>query len=129
MEQDQQNNGVEKNKYTEEMLELEKQIFRYKRANAQLQTGLGEESSIRKIIPYIILLMWFIALKFMENWMGYYLDISRQNYVPIPIVFVILLIWRYLKDRKRQELREQIKANWQKCDKLQQEIDEIRRRT
>lgn len=129
MEQDQRNNGVEKNKYTEEILELEKQIFRYKRANAQLQTGLGEESVIRKMIPYIILLMWFIALKFMENWMGYYLDISGQNYVPILIVFVILLIRRYLKDRKRQELREQIKANWQKCDKLQQEIDEIRRRT
>lgn len=129
MEQDQRNNGVEKNKYTEEILELEKQIFRYKRANAQLQTGLGEESAIRKMIPYIILLMWFIALKFMENWMGYYLDISGQNYVPILIVFVILLIQRYLKDRKRQELREQIKANWQKCDKLQQEIDEIRRRT
>lgn len=129
MEQDQRNNGVEKNKYTEEILELEKQIFRYKRANAQLQTGLGEESAIRKMIPYIILLMWFIALKFMENWMGYYLDISGQNYVPILIVFVILLIRRYLKDRKRQELREQIKANWQKCDKLQQEIDEIRRRT
>lgn len=115
--------------YKRKIMELEKQIFRYKRANAQLQTGLGEESSIRKIIPYIILLMWFIALKFMENWMGYYLDISRQNYVPILIAFVILLIWRYLKDRKRQELREQIKANWQKCDKLQQEIDEIRRRT
>lgn len=115
--------------YKRKIMELEKQIFRYKRANAQLQTGLGEESAIRKMIPYIILLMWFIALKFMENWMGYYLDISRQNYVPILIVFVILLIWRYLKDRKRQELREQIKANWQKCDKLQQEIDEIRRRT
>lgn len=115
--------------YKRKIMELEKQIFRYKRANAQLQTGLGEESAIRKIIPYIILLMWFIALKFMENWMGYYLDISGQNYVPILIVFVILLIRRYLKDRKRQELREQIKANWQKCDKLQQEIDEIRRRT
>lgn len=115
--------------YKRKILELEKQIFRYKRANAQLQTGLGEESAIRKMIPYIILLMWFIALKFMENWMGYYLDISGQNYVPILIVFVILLIRRYLKDRKRQELREQIKANWQKCDKLQQEIDEIRRRT
>ncbi len=115
--------------YKRKIMELEKQIFRYKRANAQLQTGLGEESAIRKMIPYIILLMWFIALKFMENWMGYYLDISGQNYVPILIVFVILLIRRYLKDRKRQELREQIKANWQKCDKLQQEIDEIRRRT
>ncbi len=115
--------------YMRKIMELEKQIFRYKRANAQLQTGLGEESAIRKMIPYIILLMWFIALKFMENWMGYYLDISGQNYVPILIVFVILLIRRYLKDRKRQELREQIKANWQKCDKLQQEIDEIRRRT
>ena len=113
--------------YKRKIMELEKQIFRYKRANAQLQTGLGEESAIRKMIPYIILLMWFIALKFMENWMGYYLDISGQNYVPILIVFVILLIRRYLKDRKRQELREQIKANWQKCDKLQQEIDEIRR--
>lgn len=59
--------------------------------------------------------------------MGYYVDISGQDYVPLLIIFVILLIWRYLKDRKRQELREQIKANWQKCDKLQQEIDEIRR--
>ena len=115
--------------YKRKIMELEKQIFRYKRANAQLQTGLWEESAIRKMIPYIILLMWFIALKFMENWMGYYLDISGQNCVPILIVFVILLIRRYLKDRKRQELREQIKANWQKCDKLQQEIDEIRRRT
>ena len=115
--------------YKRKIMELEKQIFRYKRANAQLQTGLGEKSAIRKMIPYIILLMWFIALKFMENWMGYYLDISGQNYVPILIVFVILLIRRYLKDRKRQELREQIKANWQRCDKLQQEIDEIRRRT
>ena len=43
------------------------------------------------------------------------------------IIFVILLICRYLKDKKRQELREQMKANRQKCDKLQQEIDEIRR--
>ena len=96
--------------YKRKIMELEKQIFRYKRANAQLQTGLGEESAIRKMIPYIILLMWFIALKFMENWMGYYLDISGQNYVPILIVFVILLIRRYLKDRKRQELREKMKA-------------------
>lgn len=114
-------------KGTEEILEREKKIFQYKRANAELQTGLGEESAIRKIMPYIILLMGFIALQFMENWMGYYVDISGQDYVPLLIIFVILLIHRYLKDRKRQVLREQMKANWQKCDKLQQEIDEIRR--
>lgn len=114
-------------KGTEEILEREKKIFQYKRANAELQTRLGEESAIRKIIPYIILLMGFIALQFMENWMGYYVDISGQDYVPLLIIFVILLIHRYLKDRKRQVLREQMKANWQKCDKLQQEIDEIRR--
>lgn len=114
-------------KGTEEILEREKKIFQYKRANAELQTRLGEESAIRKMIPYIILLMWFIALKFMENWMGYYVDISGQDYVPLLIIFVILLIHRYLKDRKRQVLREQMKANRQKCDKLQQEIDEIRR--
>lgn len=114
-------------KGTEEILEREKKIFQYKRANAELQMRLGEESAIRKIIPYIILLMGFIALQFMENWMGYYVDISGQDYVPLLIIFVILLIHRYLKDRKRQVLREQMKANWQKCDKLQQEIDEIRR--
>lgn len=114
-------------KGTEEILEREKKIFQYKRANAELQTRLGEESAIRKIIPYIILLMGFIALQFMENWMGYYVDISGQDYVPLLIIFVILLIHRYLKDRKRQVLREQMKANRQKCDKLQQEIDEIRR--
>lgn len=114
-------------KGTEEILEREKKIFQYKRANAELQTRLGEESAIRKIMPYIILLMGFIALQFMENWMGYYVDISGQDYVPLLIIFVILLIHRYLKDRKRQVLREQMKANWQKCDKLQQEIDEIRR--
>lgn len=114
-------------KGTEEILEREKKIFQYKRANAELQTRLGEESAIRKIIPYIILLMGFIALQFMENWMGYYMDISGQDYVPLLIIFVILLIHRYLKDRKRQVLREQMKANRQKCDKLQQEIDEIRR--
>lgn len=55
------------------------------------------------------------------------MDVSRQDYVPLLIIFVILLIRRYLKDKKRQELREQMKANRQKCDKLQQEIDEIRR--
>lgn len=114
-------------KGTEEILEREKKIFQYKRANAELQTGLGEESAIRKIIPYIILLMGFIALQFMENLMGYYVDISGQDYVPLLIIFVILLIHRYLKDRKRQVLREQMKANRQKCDRLQQEIDEIRR--
>lgn len=114
-------------KGTEEILEREKKIFQYKRANAELQTRLGEESAIRKIMPYIILLMGFIALQFMENWMGYYVDISGQDYVPLLIIFVILLIHRYLKDRKRQVLREQMKANRQKCDKLQQEIDEIRR--
>ena len=114
-------------KGTEEILEREKKIFQYKRVNAELQTGLGEESAIRKIIPYIILLMCFIALQFMENWMGYYVDISGQDYVPLLIIFAILLIRRYLKDKKRQELREQMKANRQKCDKLQQEIDEIRR--
>ena len=114
-------------KWTEEILEREKKIFQYKRANAELQTRLGEESAIRKIIPYIILLMGFIALQFMENWMGYYMDISGQDYVPLLIIFVILLIHRYLKDRKRQVLREQMKANRQKCDQLQQEIDEIRR--
>ena len=114
-------------KGTEEILEREKKIFQYKRANAELQTGLGEESAIRKIMPYIILLMGFIVLQFMENWMGYYVDISGQDYVPLLIIFVILLIHRYLKDRKRQVLREQMKANRQKCDKLQQEIDEIRR--
>lgn len=114
-------------KGTEEILEREKKIFQYKRANAELQTRLGEESAIRKIIPYIILLMGFIALQFMENWMGYYMDISGQDYVPLLIIFVILLIHRYLKDRKRQVLWEQMKANRQKCDKLQQEIDEIRR--
>lgn len=114
-------------KGTEEILEREKKIFQYKRANAELQTGLGEESVIRKIMPYIILLMGFIALQFMENWMGYYVDISGQDYVPLLIIFVILLIHRYLKDRKRQVLREQMKANRQKCDRLQQEIDEIRR--
>lgn len=114
-------------KGTEEILEREKKIFQYKRANAELQTGLGEESAIRKIMPYITLLMSFIALQFMENWMGYYVDISGQDYVPLLIIFVILLIHRYLKDRKRQVLREQMKANRQKCDKLQQEIDEIRR--
>lgn len=114
-------------KGTEEILEREKKIFQYKRANAELQTRLGEESAIRKIMPYIILLMGFIALQFMENWMGYYVDISGQDYVPLLIIFVILLIHRYLKDRKRQVLREQMKANRQKCDRLQQEIDEIRR--
>ena len=114
-------------KGTEEILEREKKIFQYKRANAELQTRLGEESAIRKIIPYIILLMGFIALQFMENWMGYYMDISGQDYVPLLIIFVILLIHRYLKDKKRQVLREQMKANRQKCDRLQQEIDEIRR--
>lgn len=114
-------------KGTEEILEREKKIFQYKRANAELQTGLGEEPAIRKIMPYITLLMSFIALQFMENWMGYYVDISGQDYVPLLIIFVILLIHRYLKDRKRQVLREQMKANRQKCDKLQQEIDEIRR--
>lgn len=114
-------------KGTEEILEREKKIFQYKRANAELQTRLGEESAIRKIIPYIILLMGIIALQFMENWMGYYMDISGQDYVPLLIIFVILLIHRYLKDRKRQVLREQMKANRQKCDQLQQEIDEIRR--
>ncbi len=114
-------------KGTEEILEREKKIFQYKRANAELQTRLGEESAIRKIIPYIILLMGFIAIQFMENWMGYYVDISGQDYVPLVIIFVILLIHRYLKDRKRQVLREQMKANRQKCDRLQQEIDEIRR--
>ena len=71
--------------------------------------------------------MGFIAIQFMENWMGYYVDISGQDYVPLVIIFVILLIHRYLKDRKRQVLREQMKANRQKCDRLQQEIDEIRR--
>lgn len=115
-------------KGTEEILEREKKIFQYKRANAELQTKLGEESAIRKIIPYIILLMGFIAIQFMENWMGYYVDISRQDYVPLLFIFVILLIHRYLKDRKRQVLREQMKANRQKCDRLQQEIDEIRRK-
>lgn len=115
-------------KGTEEILKREKKIFQYKRANAELQTRLGEESAIRKIIPYIILLMGFIALQFMENWMGYYMDISGQDYVPLLIIFVILLIHRYLKDRKRQVLREQMKANRQKCDQLQQEIDEIRRK-
>lgn len=115
-------------KGTEEILEREKKIFQYKRANAELQTRLVEESAIRKIIPYIILLMGFIALQFMENWMGYYMDISGQDYVPLLIIFVILLIHRYLKDRKRQVLREQMKANRQKCDQLQQEIDEIRRK-
>lgn len=114
-------------KGTEEILKREKKIFQYKRANAELQTRLGEESAIRKIIPHIILLMGFIALQFMENWMGYYMDISGQDYVPLLIIFVILLIHRYLKDRKRQVLREQMKANRQKCDQLQQEIDEIRR--
>ena len=114
-------------KGTEEILEREKKIFQYKRANAELQTRLGEESAIRKIIPYIILLMGFIAIQFMENWMGYYVDISGQDYVPLVIIFVILLIHRYLKDRKRQVLREQMKANRQKCDRLQQEIDEIQR--
>lgn len=114
-------------KGTEEILEREKKIFQYKRANAELQTRLGEESAIREIIPYIILLMGIIALQFMENWMGYYMDISGQDYVPLLIIFVILLIHRYLKDRKRQVLREQMKANRQKCDQLQQEIDEIRR--
>ncbi len=114
-------------KGTEEILEREKKIFQYKRANAELQTRLGEESAIRKIIPYIILLMGFIAIQFMENWMGYYVDISGQDYVPLVTIFVILLIHRYLKDRKRQVLREQMKANRQKCDRLQQEIDEIRR--
>ena len=121
------NNFRTDHKGTEEILEREKKIFQYKRANAELQTGLGEESAIRKIIPYIILLMGFIALQFMENWMGYYMDISGQDYVPLLIIFVILLIHRYLKDRKRQVLREQMKANRQKCDQLQQEIDEIRR--
>ena len=121
------NNFRTDHKGTEEILEREKKIFQYKRANAELQTGLGEESAIRKIIPYIILLMCFIALQFMENWMGYYVDISGQDYVPLLIIFVMLLIRRFLKDRKRQELREQIKVNRQKCDRLQQEIDEIRR--
>ena len=121
------NNFRTDHKGTEEILEREKKIFQYKRANAELQTRLGEESAIRKIIPYIILLMGFIALQFMENWMGYYMDISGQDYVPLLIIFVILLIHRYLKDRKRQVLREQMKANRQKCDQLQQEIDEIRR--
>ena len=112
-------------KGTEEILKREKKIFQYKRANAELQTRLGEESAIRKIIPYIILLMGFIALQFMENWMGYYMDISGQDYVPLLIIFVILLIHRYLKDRKRQVLREQMKANRQKCDQLQQEIEKL----
>lgn len=114
-------------KDTEKILQLEKKIFQYKRANAELQTGLAEESIIGRLLPYIILLMYFIALKFVENWLGYYVDVSRQDYVPLLIIFVILLICRYLKDKKRQELREQMKANRQKCDKLQQEIDEIRR--
>ena len=114
-------------KDTEKILQLEKKIFQYKRANAELQTGLAEESIIGRLLPYIILLMCFIALKFVENWLGYYVDVSRQDYVPLLIIFVILLICRYLKDKKRQELWEQMKANRQKCDKLQQEIDEIRR--
>ena len=98
-----------------------------RRANAELQTGLAEKSIIGRLLPDIILLMCFIALKFVENWLGYYVDVSRQDYVPLLIIFVILLICRYLKDKKRQELREQMKANRQKCDKMQQEIDEIRR--
>lgn len=73
-------------KDTEKILQLEKKIFQYKRANAELQTGLAEESIIGRLLPYIILLMCFIALKFVENWMGYYVDVSRQDYVPLLII-------------------------------------------
>ena len=41
-------------KDTEKILQLEKKIFQYKRANAELQTGLAEKSIIGRLLPYII---------------------------------------------------------------------------
>ena len=59
------------NKNTEAILVLERQIYNYQRANAELQTSLGERSLMQKYGLYLLLVGWFLALEFMKNWMGF----------------------------------------------------------
>lgn len=61
------------NKNTEAILVLERQIYNYQRANAELQTSLGERSLMQKYGLYLLLVGWFLALEFMKNWMGFLL--------------------------------------------------------
>lgn len=50
------------NKNTEAILVLERQIYNYQRANAELQTSLGERSLMQKYGLYLLLFGWFLAL-------------------------------------------------------------------
>ncbi len=116
------------NKNTEAILVLERQIYNYQRANAELQTGLGERSLMQKFGPYLLLFGWFLALEFMKNWMGFFVDITGVAYIPIVLVFVVLLVLEYRRDKRRQETMEQIKANRHRCDELRQQIETLRGR-
>ena len=55
------------NKNTEAILVLERQIYNYQRANAELQTSLGERSLMQKYGLYLLLVGWFLALEFMKT--------------------------------------------------------------
>ena len=80
------------NKNTEAILVLERQIYNYQRANAELQTSLGERSLMQKYGLYLLLVGWFLALEFMKNWMGFFVEITDVAYIPIVIVFAVLLV-------------------------------------
>lgn len=116
------------NKNTEAILVLERQIYNYQRANAELQTGLGERSLRQRYGPYLFLVLWFLLLEFMRNWMGFYVEITGVAYIPIVLVFLILLVLEYRRGKKRRETMEQIKANRHRCDELRQQIETFRGR-
>lgn len=116
------------NKNTEAILVLERQIYNYQRANAELQTSLGERSLMQKYGLYLLLVGWFLALEFMKNWMGFFVEITDVAYIPIVIVFAVLLVLEYRRDKRRRETMEQIKENRHRCNELRQQIETLRGR-
>lgn len=123
-----ENNYDDNMEYKRKIMELERQQYYFERANSDLQTDLYERSMGKKYGPYLFLVAWFILLKFMENWMGYYVDISLQNYVPILFVFIVLLVLEYLRNRKRRDVLETIKLNCKKSNDLQREINKLKKK-
>ena len=116
------------NKNTEAILVLERQIYNYQRANAELQTSLGERSLMQKYGLYLLLVGWFLALEFMKNWMGFFVEITDVAYIPIVIVFAVLLVLEYRRAKRRRETMEQIKENRHRCNELRQQIETLRGR-
>lgn len=112
---------------TQKILELERRKYYLERKNADLQTKLQERSPGQRFGPFLFLAAWFLILKFMENWMPFYISISTEDYIPILLVIIVLIVLEYLRDRKRQAVMEEMRSNRREADGLQREIDEIKK--